>query len=36
MLGDWIEDHDQTIRLKCNYIISAFGSTIDELSGCLF
>ncbi|CAF1117663.1 unnamed protein product [Adineta steineri] len=30
--GDWIEDEDQTIRLKCNYVISAFGSTLNELS----
>lgn len=29
--GDWIEDEDQIIRLKCNYIISAFGSTLNEL-----
>jgi len=33
--GDWIEDEDQIIRLKCNYIISAFGSTLNDLSGCL-
>lgn len=24
--GKWIEDHDQIVRLKANYIISAFGS----------
>ena len=36
VLGDWIEDEDQIIRLKCNYIISAFGSTLNELSGSLF
>ncbi|CAF4206591.1 unnamed protein product, partial [Rotaria magnacalcarata] len=28
--GDWIEDEDQIIRLKCNYVISAFGSTLNE------
>ncbi len=36
ILGDWIEDEDQIIRLKCNYIISAFGSTLNELPGYLF
>ncbi|CAF0914507.1 unnamed protein product [Rotaria sp. Silwood1] len=29
--GDWIEDPDQIVRLKCNYVISAFGSTLNEL-----
>lgn len=28
--GEWIDDEDQIIRLKCNYIISAFGSTLNE------
>jgi hypothetical protein len=35
-LGNWIEDEDQIIRLKCNYIISAFGSTLNDLPGYLF
>lgn len=26
--GEWIEDHDQEVRLKANYVISAFGSTL--------
>lgn len=30
--GEWIEDEEQTIRLKCNYVISAFGSTLNELT----
>ncbi|KNC80821.1 hypothetical protein SARC_06824 [Sphaeroforma arctica JP610] len=28
--GNWIEDEDQAMRLKCNYIISAFGSTLED------
>jgi hypothetical protein len=35
VLGEWIEDEDQIIRLKCNYVISAFGSTLNELPGNL-
>jgi len=35
-IGEWIEDEEQTIRLKCNYVISAFGSTLNELAGLYF
>ncbi|XP_022645560.1 dihydropyrimidine dehydrogenase [NADP(+)]-like isoform X2 [Varroa destructor] len=28
--GSWVEDEEQTVRLKCNYIISAFGSTLSD------
>eukprot|EP00118_Oscarella_pearsei_P000664 m.5504 g.5504 ORF g.5504 m.5504 type:complete len:1023 (+) comp13357_c0_seq1:58-3126(+) len=28
--GKWIEDEDQTVKLKCNYIISAFGSDLGK------
>ncbi len=28
--GEWIEDHEQVIKLKCDYIISAFGSGLGE------
>ncbi|ODN03162.1 Dihydropyrimidine dehydrogenase [NADP(+)], partial [Orchesella cincta] len=28
--GEWIEDQDQTCRLKANYIISAFGSGLHD------
>lgn len=29
--GNWIEDRDQTMKLKANYVLSAFGSTLlDE------
>lgn len=28
--GSWIEDEDQTVRLKCDYIISAFGSGLSD------
>ncbi|CAL1262347.1 unnamed protein product, partial [Larinioides sclopetarius] len=28
--GNWVEDEEQTITLKANFIISAFGSTLKE------
>uniref|UniRef100_A0AAQ5YAN8 Dihydropyrimidine dehydrogenase [NADP(+)] n=1 Tax=Amphiprion ocellaris TaxID=80972 RepID=A0AAQ5YAN8_AMPOC len=28
--GDWLEDEDQIVRLKADYIISAFGSMLNE------
>jgi dihydropyrimidine dehydrogenase (NADP+) len=28
--GDWIEDEDQVVKLKCSYVISAFGSELRE------
>lgn len=28
--GEWVEDKDQLIRLKCDFVVSAFGSTLDE------
>ncbi|XP_061926358.1 dihydropyrimidine dehydrogenase [NADP(+)] [Entelurus aequoreus] len=28
--GDWLEDEDQVVRLKADYIISAFGSMLSE------
>ncbi|KAG6449002.1 hypothetical protein O3G_MSEX005801 [Manduca sexta] len=28
--GEWIEDHDQVMQLKANFIISAFGSGLYE------
>lgn len=31
--GEWIEDHEQTCRLKANYIISAFGSGLYDEQG---
>lgn len=31
--GEWIEDEEQTIRLKANYVISAFGSTLLDSDG---
>lgn len=30
--GEWVEDEDQVMKLKADYIISAFGSTITEES----
>lgn len=28
--GDWIEDEDETVRLKIDYVISAFGSGLTD------
>ncbi|KAM9487870.1 dihydropyrimidine dehydrogenase [NADP(+)] isoform 2-T2 [Clarias gariepinus] len=28
--GEWVEDHDQIIRLKADFIISAFGSVLND------
>ncbi|XP_018609602.2 dihydropyrimidine dehydrogenase [NADP(+)] [Scleropages formosus] len=28
--GEWVEDQDQTVRLKADYIISAFGSLLND------
>lgn len=33
--GDWLEDEDQIIRLKADYIISAFGSMLNDQQGKL-
>lgn len=31
--GEWIEDTEQIVRLKANFIISAFGSGLYESNG---
>jgi dihydropyrimidine dehydrogenase (NADP+) len=31
--GTWIEDKEQTLKIKANYIISAFGSTLSDNEG---
>lgn len=31
--GDWREDEEQVIRLKADFIISAFGSLLDDPQG---
>lgn len=31
--GEWLEDQDQMIRLKADYIISAFGSGLSDPKG---
>ncbi len=31
--GQWREDIEQVIKLKANYIISAFGSTLSDPDG---
>lgn len=31
--GEWIEDSEQITQLKCNYIISAFGSGLYDSDG---
>lgn len=28
--GEWTEDHEQTTKLKANFVISAFGSTLSD------
>lgn len=31
--GKWVEDHDQIVRLKANFVISAFGSSLQDPNG---
>lgn len=31
--GKWIEDSEQVIRLKADFVISAFGSGLDNVDG---
>ena len=31
--GKWVEDEEQTVRLKADFIISAFGSTLLNEQG---
>lgn len=31
--GEWLEDEEQTVCLKANYIISAFGSILGDPQG---
>lgn len=31
--GEWVSDEDQTMRIKCDYIISAFGSSLFDEDG---
>lgn len=31
--GKWVEDTDQVTRLKCSFVISAFGSELNEQKG---
>ncbi len=28
--GEWVEDREQVIRIKCDFVISAFGSTLSD------
>lgn len=34
--GNWIEDEEEIIRIKADYIISAFGSGLTDPSGEIF
>lgn len=34
--GEWVEDEDQVMRLKADYIISAFGSMLSDPQGNLW
>lgn len=31
--GTWIEDEEQTLKIKTNFVISAFGSTLSDSDG---
>jgi len=31
--GKWVVDEEQTVRLKANYVISAFGSELSDTEG---
>lgn len=31
--GNWTTDEDQMVKLKANFIISAFGSTLKDKTG---
>lgn len=31
--GEWVEDHEQIVRLKADFIISAFGSVLNDHKG---
>lgn len=28
--GEWVEDYEQTTKLKANFVISAFGSVLSD------
>jgi len=34
--GDWIRDTDQPVRIKADFVISAFGSTLGDPDGYFF
>lgn len=34
--GNWFEDEDQTLCLRADWVISAFGSTLLDESGKIF
>lgn len=34
--GEWVEDMEQIVRLKANFVISAFGSGLYENDGKIF
>ena len=31
--GDWVEDEEQTIKIKADFVISAFGSGLTDTDG---
>lgn len=33
--GNWVEDEEEIIRIKANYIISAFGSGLTDSDGMI-
>ena len=34
--GNWVEDEEEIIRIKVDYIISAFGSGLEDEEGSFF
>ena len=34
--GEWIIDEEQVVKLKVDYVISAFGSELSESDGTLY
>lgn len=31
--GSWVEDEDQVLKMRCNFVISAFGSGLYDKNG---
>lgn len=33
--GSWIEDEDQVLKMRCDFVISAFGSSLYDKNGII-